>query len=242
MNEEQHTNTPAEEPLESSIPVTNNIKIDPAEAIKYGWEMFKANKVFFVGISIFIFAVFAVLSLTQGILSELVGEKSVGGVLIAIVFQLIWFMFTIGMLTFFLKIYDKKPWSLKDFMPNKPTLILSFIVASITAGIGTMLGFVLLIVPGVIISLGISQFGFVLIDENAGPFEALARSWEITKGSKGQLFLFMIYTGLVALGGFLALIIGTAVAFPVISLAQAHVYRKLNPLQSNTEPEPIVIE
>jgi len=64
----------------------------------------------------------------------------------------------------------------------------------------TTVGFLLFIIPGVIFSIAYSQtFNFALI-EGDGPIAALKKSWQITKGSRRQLFniyaLFGFTTGI----------------------------------------------
>lgn len=62
-----------------------------------------------------------------------------------------------------------------------------------------------------------------------GPLEAFKKSGQITKGSRLKLFyLGIIFIGITILG-MLALGFGLIVAWPIVSLAGAYVYRKLSP-------------
>jgi uncharacterized membrane protein len=58
--------------------------------------------------------------------------------------------------------------------------------------IGVALGFVLLIVPGVILYLMWSVAAPSLVEERLGPIEALGRSRYLTRGARGQIFGLMI--------------------------------------------------
>tara|TARA_R110000772_G_scaffold56211_13_gene128042 strand:- start:4444 stop:5184 length:741 start_codon:yes stop_codon:yes gene_type:complete len=70
-------------------------------------------------------------------------------------------------------------------------------------GLGIGLGFLLLIVPGVILYLMWIVAAPVMMAENRGIIDSLKRSAELTSGSKGMIFLLMIIFVVVAaiLGG-----------------------------------------
>jgi hypothetical protein len=66
---------------------------------------------------------------------------------------------------------------------------------AITAGLGMMLGFILLIVPGVILSVIWSVGAPVVVVEKRGVMESLQRSRDLTRGFRWQVFgLLVIYT------------------------------------------------
>lgn len=70
----------------------------------------------------------------------------------------------------------------KNFGNALATYILMVLIIS--------LGIILLIIPGIIAGLGLSQAMFILADEpNIGPMDALKKSWEMMKGQKGDYFI-----------------------------------------------------
>lgn len=77
-------------------------------------------------------------------------------------------------------------------------------------------------------------YSYFIVDKNAGPIEALKKSWAITRGVKWDLFLFGLLLGLITLAGLLALVVGLFVAIPVGLLANTYVYRKLLARAENT--------
>jgi uncharacterized membrane protein len=88
-------------------------------------------------------------------------------------------------------------------------------------------GFVLLIIPGIILAFGLSMAPYLCIDQGLGPVESLQKSWEITKGQKGSLFLYALAAMLVIFVGLLALILGVLVAGPVVTAGLALIYLRL---------------
>jgi hypothetical protein len=90
---------------------------------------------------------------------------------------------------------------------------LPVIVASIVAYVLFVLGFLLLIVPGLILITAMVVTVPTIVVERAGPFKAIGRSFRLTKGRRLALFaaFFVFFLVLMAVG-----MVG-AVAFPVAS-------------------------
>jgi uncharacterized membrane protein len=102
------------------------------------------------------------------------------------------------------------------------------LLSSLLVGIGVVLGFVLLVVPGVILGLGLELYVFALVDQGLGPVEALQESWRLTDGYKVFLFLIGLVLTVVA-----AIIIvftcgfGLVAVAPTLALVQAVIYHTL---------------
>ncbi len=71
-------------------------------------------------------------------------------------------------------------------------LLLPMIGLGIVSGLGIVLGMILLIVPGVILYLMWIVAVPVLVEERPGIFASLRRSAELTRGSKGRIFLLLV--------------------------------------------------
>jgi uncharacterized membrane protein len=102
--------------------------------------------------------------------------------------------------------------------------LLPGIILMILLYIGLVIGFMLLIIPGIILSLGWAMTLPLLSDTKAGVMEIFSESWAAMKGQKGQVFIFYLACIGVAMLGILALIVGIFVALPVIMIAMAEVY------------------
>jgi len=89
-------------------------------------------------------------------------------------------------------------------------------------------GFVLLIVPGVILALGLAFAMFFVIDAGLGPIEALQASWQATRGQKPEVFVLAVLTFLVSLAGLAMCCVGIAAAYPLCMLAYAVAFTRLS--------------
>jgi uncharacterized membrane protein len=103
----------------------------------------------------------------------------------------------------------------------------AMLVASILVGLATFLGFVLCIVPGVILALGLGLYQFAVVDEGLSGVDAVKRSWELTLGHKLNIFLFGLIGILVGIAGLLACGVGLLVVAPMAIIGQAYIYARL---------------
>jgi hypothetical protein len=102
--------------------------------------------------------------------------------------------------------------------------LLPGIILGILLYLGVALGIVLFVIPGIILALGWALAFFVMVDTDASATEALAASWQQTKGQKGKIFLFYLAAAGIAILGLIALYVGLFVALPVILIATAEMY------------------
>jgi len=135
-------------------------------------------------------------------------------------------MVSLGAVTFALRAHDDIAsvtlgdlWNPQPFWRYLGAAILTWLIVTV--------GFLLLIVPGVIAALGLYFASYFVIDRGAGPINALKQSWHMTKGHKWQLFLFSLVLIGLNLLGLLALVIGIFVTVPITWLAVTHAYRTL---------------
>ena len=104
------------------------------------------------------------------------------------------------------------------------------LVAYLILGVATMIGFVLLIIPGIIVALGLSQVYFVMQDRpELGVEGSLKESWRLTWTNGNMLkvlgmgFLAMF----VLIGGMLALGVGLFFAIPLVGVMSAGLYEEI---------------
>lgn len=198
-------------------------KFSKKEALNYGWNTTKVNLKFILGLMGLLLLIY--------ILPSIIQPSIKGMAFLVFVFSLVFWVLQViagmGQIKLFLKIHDGQKPTYSELLSEYP-LFFKFLAASILNGIIVFIGTLLLIIPGIILSIKLQFYPYLIIDKKMGPIEALKRSWEITKGVKWNLFLFGLLMALVNLAGFLALIVGLLVTIPTTILATIFVYRKLN--------------
>ena len=193
------------------------------EAIDFGWATMKENLGFFVGILILVWIIQGVPS----ILMETIGkEYPVLNIVISILSIFVNILVGMGLIRIALKFADGQRGQLEDLFSCTP-IFLPYLGASILCGLAIMGGFVLLIIPGIILSIRLYFYSYLMIDRNFSAMESLKESFELTRGAAWDLFLFGIVIGLINLLGVLCLLVGLFATIPTSMVAYAYVYRKL---------------
>ena len=104
----------------------------------------------------------------------------------------------IGQAFYFLKIARGRQPEVGEIFSGGP-YFLPVLGASILFGLIVLLGYVLLIVPGVILSMMFSQYYFLILDRRLGVMDSLNTSREFMIGNKLTVFLIWLIAGFVAL-------------------------------------------
>jgi uncharacterized membrane protein len=118
-------------------------------------------------------------------------------------------------------------------------------------GIAVTLGTLALVVPGIIIAMGFFAALYLVLDDDRGPLDTLARSWEITRGHKGGIFFICLIMAVIGIPLFFGLSFlgepflwaGLAlVAGPIAAAVVAAMYDELagkEPAPAMEEQEPL---
>ncbi len=196
------------------------------QMVRFGWETFKKRPWFFISVNLFLLVI-------SGISSQIATTATTSGWNLAstsfflvdfLVVQVFVFM---GTTAFFLKAHDNaegatlgNAWAPQEYWKFLGAYLLTMIII--------VSGFVLLIIPGIILSMVLYFTLFLVIDRGLGPLQVLSESARITKGHRWQLFLFSLVLVLVNILGLLAIFVGLLVSIPVSWLAIVHAYRTLS--------------
>ena len=133
---------------------------------------------------------------------------------------------SLGLIGVALKLYDRKKVVYKNLF-DYFRLIIPYFIGSFIYGAIVVVGFILLIIPGIIWAIKFRYFQYFMVDKNMGPIDALKASAKITKGVKWKLLGFGIVLGLINICGALLLLVGLLFTVPLSIMAEVYVYRKL---------------
>ncbi len=185
-----------------------------AEAIKFGWETTTRN----VGLLVLGWVIFIAIGFMPAVATD-----SMVVAVVAWVFDLVIWM---GLMRMTLKFVDGNKGELADLFSTF-NLILRYLGASIAVGVIVTVGFFLLVIPGIYLGIRFYMYGWVIVDRDVGAFEAMRLSWEMTRGSCWNLFLFSLLLGAINILGMIALFIGLLITVPLSVVAIGYVYRRL---------------
>lgn len=220
--------------------------LSPQACLSYAWKTFTTRPVFIIGSGILLFLVMVFSSLLQDAIKAIGSQAGAGtmapAILAGIIGIVISFLVEMGRINFYLKLHDAvEAVTYRSFWFTKSAV--NFVATSIIVGIATVIGFVLLIVPGIIVAIVFGFSLYLVIDKGLGPIEAMKESARLTKGNRWNLFLLGVLLVGINILGFLALLVGLLVTLPLSVLAVIHAYRTLSsdtPVQNEHDATPVV--
>ena len=192
------------------------------ELIRKGWGKVKEH----AHLLIKILLAFIGLSIVSSIINVAFEEVMAVALLASIVVTIVQTVFEIGLIKIGLDIIENKKPNFKDLYSNY-TLFLPFFLTSIILGIIIIVGFILLIIPGIYLAVRYQFTSFVIVDKKLSYWTAIKKAGELTKGRWMQIFLFDLALIGLNLLGLLALGIGLLLTIPTSFFASVYLYRRL---------------
>ena len=179
---------------------------------------------FFVQVALILFSVQVIMNFVQK--QEFVENSFAISVALGFLSWIIAAMMEIGLIKLALNAVRGKKLVLEELYANQK-YIFNFMLANIITGLISFVGFILLIIPGIIWSLKFMFYGYFVIDKDAEAFSSLSRSSDITDGEKMNLFGFVLYCLGFNLLGALCFLVGLLFTVPATVIATAYVFEKL---------------
>jgi len=193
------------------------------EALRFGWDALKRNLSTSIGLS---FASLAAVLLLNGFTqaSQRHATLSLGFTLLT---QLAQVFFALLWIRFALAVYDGQQVETRDLLPDGATF-LNYLAVSIVYGVLVTAGLILLVVPGIYLAVRYGLASFLVADgRTTDVLGAFRQSSQLTRGSRGRLFLFGVVLLLLNLAGAIVFGVGLLVTLPMSAFASALVYRRL---------------
>ena len=101
------------------------------------------------------------------------------------------------------------------------------IVTSLLVGVGTFIGTILCVVPGIIFGF-LTMFSlFFVVDKNLAPVDAIKASIELVRNNIGSTIIWYLVAYVIALVGAVLCGVGLLVAIPVILVGTCYTYKTL---------------
>ncbi|MEM7009811.1 MAG: hypothetical protein AAF462_11825, partial [Thermodesulfobacteriota bacterium] len=206
-------------------------KFSKEQAIKFGWQRTKDNLGFFIVYLIIVFAVEFFFSFFIELFDE------AGFLTLSVLFNLGSFVVSIVVSIFGIKIglrlYENEKIGSYDFLSFSLSTFFKYLLAYLLFFIIIVVGFILLIVPGIYLAIRYQFCLYLIIDKDMDVIDSFKESTRLTDGSKWNLFVFALLQILIVLAGILALLVGLFVAVPIVIVSWAYVYKMLSSATPN---------
>lgn len=118
--------------------------------------------------------------------------------------------------------------------------VLTLFLVNLLIGFAVIFGFILLIVPGIILALGLSMAQYLAADTKIGVVECLQASWSLTDGHKLNLFLLGLAVAGLMIVGIIPCGLGLFAVGPLAAMTYPLVYIRLTGRTSSGMGDPVV--
>ncbi len=139
----------------------------------------------------------------------------------------------------FLKAMRDSEVEIKTLFEGFKTKYLNIILANLIVVALVILGFVMLIIPGIIIACRLAFVSYLVMDKNMEAMKAVEKSWQMTKGHGWTIFGMAIISFFLLIGGLIVFIVGIIISIMWIHAAFATLYQSV--LNANDDENPIPI-
>lgn len=202
------------------------------DVLSAGWDGFKTHygvliPAFIIAAVVTIF-VTAPLSIAAGLAEDNGFLFAIFSLLRGIAQSLLNAVFQLGFIAITLKIARGQTPEISDLFSNFDKLLTLFLV-NVILGIAISLGFLMLIIPGIVIATLTCLAPWFVADRNLGVVESIMASYEATKGSFFNVLLFGIVGFVMIVIGSIPCGLGLLVVIPVLSVAATYIYLALAP-------------
>jgi uncharacterized membrane protein len=226
---------PPPPPPPPSAPGGSSDAFSAPDAIGWGWRKFTANVVPIVIAGVVVVGISIAVNVIGGAIAgggggamgfgDSPGSFDLGSAIVSLLASIVQFVLGAAVARTALDVADGQEF---DFFGAFGKInIVNVIIASVIVGILTTIGFLLLVIPGIIvIFLTFFTTYFVVDDSNASPVQAVQDSVKLVTSNLGDSLLLALLNILVIIAGVIALCVGIFVAYPVTVFATAYAFRK----------------
>lgn len=120
------------------------------------------------------------------------------------------------------------------------TKYLKIVLANLIVIALAIIGFVLLVIPGIIVACRLAFVPYLIMDKDLEPMQAVEKSWQMTRGHGWKVFWMAIISFFLIIGGIIVFVVGVIVSIMWIHSAFATLYQSVLNQADDENPIPIL--
>ena len=140
----------------------------------------------------------------------------------------------------FLKAMRDDEVDLKVLFEGFKNQYLNIVLANLIVVALTIIGFVMLIIPGIIIACRLAFVPYLVMDRNMEAMKAVEKSWQMTKGHGWTIFGMAILSFFICIGGLLVFGVGILLSLMWVHAAFATLFQSVANNDDDDNPIPIL--
>lgn len=129
---------------------------------------------------------------------------------------------------------------LKVLFEGFKTKYLNIVLANLIVMALTLIGFMMLIIPGIIVLCRLAFVPYLVMDKNMEAMKAVEKSWQMTRGHGWTIFGMGVMSVFVFLGGLILCFVGVIFSLMWIHAAFASMYQSVLNQTDDDNPIPIL--
>lgn len=145
-----------------------------------------------------------------------------------------------GLRYLFLKAIRDEETELKLLFEGFRNKYFKIVLANLIVVALAVIGFVLLIIPGIIVLVRLAFVPYLVMDKDLEPMQAVEKSWQLTRGYGWKIFGMAIISIVIIIAGLLFLIVGVIISFMWVQSAFATLYQSVISQSDDDNPIPIL--
>jgi hypothetical protein len=201
--------------------------------ISQAFELWKKHIVF----SWMILGVIAAVSIVFGIITPQGGSS-----IISLISSLVSLFVELGAISLLFKlIRTGQEGDIKEIISQKE-IYPQALLGSIIYYIMMVIGFILLVIPGIYVAVRFAVLPYVFVDQKLGWKEALNEASRLSEGNRMNIFGFILLLAVMNILGALCLLVGLLVSIPVSMIATTMLYEYLKKEKSGVTTEEVKVE
>lgn len=140
----------------------------------------------------------------------------------------------------FLKAMRDEETDIRYLFEGFKTKYLKIVLANLIVVALTLIGFLVLIVPGIIVLCRLAFVPYLVMDKDLEPMQAVEKSWQMTRGHGWKIFWMAIISFFLYIAGLIAFIVGIIISIMWVHSAFATLYQSVLNQSDDENPIPIL--
>ncbi|MBN2775683.1 MAG: hypothetical protein JXR31_15620 [Prolixibacteraceae bacterium] len=138
----------------------------------------------------------------------------------------------------FLKAMREEELDLKELFRGFANNYANIILANLIVFALVMLGFIMLIIPGIIVACRLAFVPYLVMDQKLEPMQAVEKSWQMTRGHGWKVFFMAIISFFLFIAGLIFCFVGIFISIIWVHAAFATLYQTVlnQDVKNNTIP------
>ena len=195
------------------------------DIVGYGWKKFQEYVGQIIVAVLIYFVVIAAFSFLGNIISSSI-DSVIGSLLFTFIQLVVQSAISIILIRAVLMVVDGKQIDTAALFSSDN--LGPYIIGSILISIGTIIGLVLCVIPGLIFLFLTYFWNFFIVDKNMEPVDAIKASIDLIKNNVGTVLAWAVVAIVISFVGIILCCVGYLVAAPVVFIGNAYLYRRLN--------------